>query len=502
VISGFFMPFSLQVDEAQYAGWGHHLAWGYFSKPPFIAWALRGAFETCGLLGWQSIEGCTRMFQAPALWLAGLMVMASAWFLFNDKSIVLLSGVLFLLLPLVSFYSLVATTDAWLLMWWSTALLCFILMQQRPHLWWPFVGCGIAIGFGILAKYAMLIFLLSAMIWVVYRHRHQPNGAFLKRAIVAFLIAIMVFLPNVVWNAQVGFPTISHHVEITQVPGFDEHQWQLSHALIELFSFFGSQLIVFGPWALLTLLLVTLSKRARQSMLVTDQSAILMLLVFTWPMLGLMLIEAFLSRAFANWAVAAYVAGTVLVTAFWVRQVQIKGLYARVFGLLAIKGSLILGGLVLILMMASPYYFYARYQSSGKLPVNFQKVQGWKTLALWVKDRVKQHPMRVIADDRYLLAELSVYAYPEAYPALAWNPHHLKNHHYRWFYDLANMKETTPTMLLILSSEMHQQDQAELLQAFKTVKPIVDPALDAILLGKTRHHALAFEVSDFKGYTQ
>jgi 4-amino-4-deoxy-L-arabinose transferase-like glycosyltransferase len=502
VASGFFMPFSLQIDEAQYAGWGHDLAWGYFSKPPFIAWALRAAHETCSAFGLQGIEGCTRMFQAPALGLASLMIMASAWQLFKDKQIALLSGALFLLLPLVSFYSLVATTDAWLLMWWSAALLCFILMQQNPNLWWPFLCCGLAIGFGVLAKYAMLVFLLSAIIWVVYRQGNKPDAHSLKRAMIAFLIAIIVFIPNLLWNAQVGFPTISHHVEITQVPGFNEHHWQLSQAILGLFSFLASQLFVFGPWALLTLLLLTISKKARASMAQSDQTAILMLLVFIWPMLGLMLIEAFLSRAFVNWAVAAYVAGAVLVAAFWVRQVKTKGLYSRIFGQFAIKGSLVFGGIVLIFMMVAPHYFYARYESTGKLPVVFQKMQGWQALALWVKARLIAQPMRVIADDRYLLAELSVYAYPEAYPALAWNPRHLKNHHYHWFYDLADAKQTTSTMLLMLTSEIHQQEQAEVLAAFESVKPIVDPALDAIFLGKTRHRPQAFEVSSFKGYSQ
>jgi len=39
-VSGFFSPLPLQVDEAQYLGWSRDPAFGYYSKPPMIAWAL------------------------------------------------------------------------------------------------------------------------------------------------------------------------------------------------------------------------------------------------------------------------------------------------------------------------------------------------------------------------------------------------------------------------------------------------------------------------------
>ena len=38
----------LVLDEAQYWTWSRELAFGYFSKPPMIAWVIRGATEICG----------------------------------------------------------------------------------------------------------------------------------------------------------------------------------------------------------------------------------------------------------------------------------------------------------------------------------------------------------------------------------------------------------------------------------------------------------------------
>jgi hypothetical protein len=36
----FSNPINLSFDEAQYWGWAQDLDWGYFSKPPMIAWVI------------------------------------------------------------------------------------------------------------------------------------------------------------------------------------------------------------------------------------------------------------------------------------------------------------------------------------------------------------------------------------------------------------------------------------------------------------------------------
>jgi 4-amino-4-deoxy-L-arabinose transferase-like glycosyltransferase len=45
----------LFVDEAQYWSWLRELAFGYFSKPPLLAWLIAGAEKVCGVS-----EACIR----------------------------------------------------------------------------------------------------------------------------------------------------------------------------------------------------------------------------------------------------------------------------------------------------------------------------------------------------------------------------------------------------------------------------------------------------------
>lgn len=510
LISGFFAPFSLQVDEAQYAGWAHSFAAGYYSKPPFIAWVLGFAQGTCDIFQINNIEGCTRMLQAPAFLLTGLLVGASAGQLFDDQKIALFSTVLFLILPLTSFYALVATTDAWLLLWWSLALFTFILAQKNPSSWLAWVVCGLALGMGMLSKYSMALFVVSALLCMWRQNQlfenktlFQPRPTLVK-PLLACLIAFLVFLPNLLWNINNGFPTLQHHVAISQVSESAGGAWTLSHALEELITFFSAQFVVFGPWAFLSLLLISFTSISDRMMPQRDQKPMQFLLMFIWPMLGLILLQATMSRAHSNWAVPAYVAGTILVSAFWVRQMQayfyVGFLHKILFGKRALQASVVFGLVLTVLMIAIPHWG----QSTPELQIShlnpLRKLQGWKDVALWVKARENNGHLRVIAEDRDLLAALSVYAYPEAYPPLAWNPTRHQDNHYRWFYDLAKAKPTSQPMLMVLVAEQGATLENTLQQRFEQVQPITDASLSAIEIGGNHRHAFAFEVSGFKGY--
>ena len=38
----------LSFDEAQYWTWSLNPAWGYYSKPPFLSWLIKGFTSLCG----------------------------------------------------------------------------------------------------------------------------------------------------------------------------------------------------------------------------------------------------------------------------------------------------------------------------------------------------------------------------------------------------------------------------------------------------------------------
>src|SRR4051794_18158405 len=70
----------LFFDEAQYWAWSRELAFGYFSKPPLLAWIIALAERVCG-----SSEACIRA-PAPVLYFAtSLLVYAVARQLYDAR---------------------------------------------------------------------------------------------------------------------------------------------------------------------------------------------------------------------------------------------------------------------------------------------------------------------------------------------------------------------------------------------------------------------------------
>src|SRR5207302_5191377 len=99
-------------------------------------------------------------------------------------------------LPGVSLSSFLISTDAVLLPCWAAALYAFIRARERGGgRWW--IAVGVAAGLGLLAKYAMAYFLLSALgfaLLVPEERRH------LRPLLGAAALALLIYLPNLWWN--------------------------------------------------------------------------------------------------------------------------------------------------------------------------------------------------------------------------------------------------------------------------------------------------------------
>src|SRR4029077_14439323 len=143
-------------DEAQYWAWSQAPAFGYFSKPPLIAWIVAVAGRLCG-----GSEACIR---APVpLFYAGTAVVT--YFIARQLSSAragFWTGLCIAFGTGVAFSSRIISTDVPLLFFWALALLAYVKLLDAPTFRWSVV-LGLALGFGLLAKYAMAYFLLGAV---------------------------------------------------------------------------------------------------------------------------------------------------------------------------------------------------------------------------------------------------------------------------------------------------------------------------------------------------
>src|SRR6185503_14127993 len=89
-------PLEIGPDEAQYWRWSRTLDFGYYSKPPLIAWVI---------------------------WLSTSVFGDGAW-----------AAVIYLLMPGVWLSSAVISTDAVLLVAWAPALYFLWRLREKPRL--------------------------------------------------------------------------------------------------------------------------------------------------------------------------------------------------------------------------------------------------------------------------------------------------------------------------------------------------------------------------------
>jgi 4-amino-4-deoxy-L-arabinose transferase-like glycosyltransferase len=139
--------------------------------------------------------------------------------------------------------------------------------------------------------------------WRDPRARDALRGG---RGLVALAIALAFIAPNLLWNANHSFATFSHTAE--------NAGWKDILNLGSGLEFIGSQFAVFGP-ILFAVLIVVAWRAWRRGCEQPDCR----LLAFSIPVILLLVVQALLSRALANWVLPP-AAATILVTAELLRH--------------------------------------------------------------------------------------------------------------------------------------------------------------------------------------
>jgi 4-amino-4-deoxy-L-arabinose transferase-like glycosyltransferase len=292
----------LFVDEAQYWSWSLTPAFGYFSKPPLIAWIISASTSVCG-----HDEICVRLPSVLLHAATGFLVFLIGRKLYSPMC-GLIAAVAYATLPGVSLSSGIISTDVPLLFAWALALLAFVHLVSAPTL--AMAGLlGLALGLGLNAKYAMAYFIVCAALYFI---AVPTQRSLLKRAHlwIALALGLLLIAPNVVWNASNSFATFSHTADNAKWSGSLLHPGKALEFLATQFGVMGP--ILFGA-------LLVIVWRARKGFSALPESDRL-LLAFSVPVIALITTQAFLSRAHANWAATAYIAAVVLVTAVMMRD--------------------------------------------------------------------------------------------------------------------------------------------------------------------------------------
>ncbi len=408
----------LDFEEAQYWDWSRHLAFGYFSKPPLIAWIIDATQRVCG-----DSESCIRS-PAPLFYAGtGLLVFGAVRRLYDART-ALWAALLVTLAPGVAFSARLMTTDVPLL--FCVALLIYAVARLRERAQMRFwILFGIALGVGMLAKYAMIYVLaMIALLAVVVPGERRWIAS--RGMAVALFVAALVVAPNLGWNLSNGFSTFLHTRENIEGQG-------ALFSPVKAAEFFAAQFALAGPIVFATFLTRLFGVGAAR----VDSDRLL--LVFSAPVILGLTAYAFVVRANPNWGAAGVIAAIALASAVLAAHRRQVLLYASLALAALVQAALLVGDA-----------FPERVRLPGLTSANpYERVLGWEEIGRQVERAAREANAQAIAtEDRRHVALFTYYLRGTGLPVLVWSGGPRARNH---FEANAPLSRATPQPVLFLT---------------------------------------------------
>lgn len=223
-------------DELLHLSVSEHLDWGFMEFPPFIAFIGKLSY----LLFDYSLVG-TRLF--PTLAGVGILILCCliAKELKGSNKAIFLAGIgVLAFLPFYRNHTLFQPV-AFDQLFWTLGfyfLIRFINQTNKNYL----ILTGITLGLGLLNKYTMLVWALSVFIGLFF---YQDRSLFKNKWLyISGLLALLIFIPNIIWQFQNNLPILRHFQELnesqlSQITPFEFGLNALEHPFTLIISLFG-----------------------------------------------------------------------------------------------------------------------------------------------------------------------------------------------------------------------------------------------------------------------
>jgi 4-amino-4-deoxy-L-arabinose transferase-like glycosyltransferase len=234
-------PIDLSGDEAQYWDWSRALDLSYYSKGPLVAYIIRAS---CAIFGDQMWA-----VRLPALLLAMATSVLMYWLtlrLFKSDRLAL--GVVLLnhVVPMFVVGSLLMTIDPPYFFCWGLAC-AFLAMAVLEEKRWAWVGVGVALGVGALAKYGMMLWPIGMLIFLLVDRRSRKWLRTIWPWLAMAFAAVFLTLP-IVWNSRHDWVTFKHVAKQTGAAGqdhfFNGNFWELVESQIGVLG--PAMAVIFG----------------------------------------------------------------------------------------------------------------------------------------------------------------------------------------------------------------------------------------------------------------
>lgn len=363
----------LVPDETNYWQWGRHLDWGYHDNAPLIGWAIRLSTELFG-----QTERAVRLPSVLSMGIASMYMIAMAGRWFGARAAfhaaIMTQGIIEL-----NVGGLLATTDALQSAGWAGAAY-HVGKAYEKDTWTEWLLGGFWFGFGMLAKFTMVIFLPGAYLFGLMLPEYRNRLGRIK-PYAGLMLGLVMFCPVIWWNAQNGWNAVRHVAHIGGADSGFELQFRY------LGDYLASQAGLLSPIVFL-LILYAWYYAARH---VRQHPFYLYLLLCSVVMFAGFALLSLHKRVYGNWPGASYLTAFVLVAALYAgsrtndREDDVPVLFRKAWPW-AVGTSYALTA-ILLLHVAVPILPLPK-----KIDRVAREVTGWKLIGQKVDDMRRQMP--------------------------------------------------------------------------------------------------------------
>jgi len=192
IVSLYFTSYGLFRDELYYLACANRPALGYVDQPPLSIWVLAA---------WKFLLGDSlfiirllpAFISSATIFILGLLTAR----LGGGKSAVIISTVTFMITPVFLGMTTIYSMNVFDFFFWILAVYIFLQICEstRSNLWY---ALGIVIGIGLLNKTSMLWLGAGVFIGTLFTPLREELKT--KYPYIAAGIALLIFLPYIIWN--------------------------------------------------------------------------------------------------------------------------------------------------------------------------------------------------------------------------------------------------------------------------------------------------------------
>jgi hypothetical protein len=402
---------NLAPQETYYWNYSRHPALSYFDHPPMLSYLIY-IFTHLGKQSEFFVRIACVLISAGLTYLTYLIGK-----LLFDQKVGFFSALLLNSILIFSLGAIIATPDTPMFFFWVLSFyfsVKLILTQKKK--WWYLLG--ISTGLALLSKYTAVFVIFSVFLFLLFSKKNR-RWLYSKEPYLALILAILVFCPVIIWNAQNNWASFLFQSSrrVGELSSFSA--WHF-------FGYLGAQIGVVSPLIYISLIYVIIKsgiigfKRQTIKALplhffplpqgerkLEENEKFLLCFFWSFPIIFLFTLLATKYWVKMNWVSAGYFSASISGVALFFRFLEEGKKWAKIWGISALIVSLIFVVIAHILPI----------MKSIPVSSSVDTITGWKELAKRVeKEKSTMREGTIVVGYGYKVpSEIAFYTSLETY---------------------------------------------------------------------------------------